>query len=149
MYNKNFMQLAYSKAKEDKKEKKDIPVCALVEHNSEILSIKVNEKEKTNRVIAHAEILALDEANLKLGNWRLSDCDMYVTLEPCPMCAFAILSSRIKNLYFGSYDSLYGAFSVVRLDKFFNSKTKIKGGMMEKECNLLLEDYFKELRNEK
>lgn len=127
----------------------DIPVCAVIVKDGEILSIKANEREKTNKTASHAEILAINEANEKLKNWRLNDCDMYVTLEPCPMCGWAILSSRIKNLYYGSYDNIYGAFSNgFNFEKISNSKINIKGGIMEEECNKLLEDYFIRMRNE-
>lgn len=139
-----FMQLAIENAK---KIKKDIPICAIIVKDNEIISLKLNNKENDNLITSHAEILALEEANKKLNNWRLDDCDMYVTLEPCPMCGWAIKSSRIKNLYFGSYDFNYGSISKYNL--FQNSKTKIKGGILEKECDELLNSYFKVLRNGK
>ena len=146
MYNKEFMMLAINKAKETLL---DIPVCAVITKDDKIISVKVNEKEKSNKVTYHAEILAINEANEKLNNWRLNDCDMYVTLEPCPMCAWAILNSRIKNLYFGSYDSHYGGFSTqLKLKDLIKSPINIQGGMMEKECNEILENYFKGMRNE-
>ena len=146
MYNKKFMELALENAK---KVKTDIPVCAVVVKDDCVLSLKSNEKEKTNKVTSHAEILALNEANEKLKNWRLDGCDMYVTLEPCPMCAWAILNSRIENLYFGSFDLKYGGFSTaLNLKSYINSQINIQGGMMEKECDKILEEYFKELRNE-
>ena len=125
----------------------DIPVCAVIVKNDEIISLALNKREKLNRTTAHAEILAIEEANKKLNSWRLNDCDMYVTLEPCPMCTWAILNSRIKNLYFGSYDAKYGACSsAVNLKKLADSKINIKGGVMEKECDELLKNYFKEMR---
>ncbi len=148
MYNKDkYFELIIKKAKEVKE---DIPVCALIVKNGEIISLKVNEKEKNNQTTAHAEILAINEANQKLKSWRLDDCDMYVTLEPCPMCAWAIINARIKNLYFGSYDSKYGSFgSVINLKEFANSKINVYGGINEVECNQILDNYFKRLRNEK
>ena len=146
MYNKKIMDIAINEAR---KVKNDIPVCAVIAKDDKIISIKVNEKEKNNLCTSHAEILAINEANLKLKNWRLDDCDIYVTLEPCPMCAWAIISSRIKNLYFGSYDSLYGGFSTpINLKKIANSKLNVRGGIMEEECDDILKKYFKELRNE-
>ena len=91
--------------------------------------------------------MALKEASKKVGNWRLNGCDLYVTLEPCPMCAWAILNSRIENLYFGSYDIKYGAFgSKINLQNISDTKIKVFGGIMEQECNLILNDYFSELR---
>ena len=125
----------------------DIPVCAMVVKNNEIIAIQTNKREKENDISAHAEILALKEASKKVGNWRLNGCDLYVTLEPCPMCAWAILNSRIENLYFGSYDIKYGAFgSKINLQNISDTKIKVFGGIMEQECNLILNDYFSELR---
>lgn len=142
--NKFFMQQAIDIAA---KSGDDIPVGAVIVYDNEIISKFHNEKEKRNDVTAHAEILALRDAALRFGNWRLNGCDMYVTLEPCPMCAWAIMQSRIDNLYFGAYDVLYGSFS-----KFGNifiadsSKLNYKGGIMEEECNLILSQYFERLR---
>ena len=141
------MLLAISEAK---KAEKDIPVCAIIEKNDEIIAIATNKREENNQTIAHAEILAICAANKKLDSWRLDDCNMYVTLEPCPMCAWAIINSRIKNLYFGAYDTKYGAFlSALNLKQVANSKINVIGGIKEKECNELLEEYFAKLRNEK
>ena len=146
MLNK-YMAMALSEAK---KSKKDIPVAALITKNGEVISLQINKREENNQTIAHAEILAISEANKKLNNWRLDDCDMYVTLEPCPMCAWAILNARIKNLYFGSVDLKYGAFgSAIDLSKLANSKINVKGGILEDDCNQLIKDYFENLRNEK
>ena len=130
-----------------KEEKTDIPIAAMIVKDNEIISIKTNEREKSNLITAHAEILAINEANQKLNNKYLIDCDMFVTLEPCPMCAWAIINSKIKNLYFGSFDTQYGGFSVLKLDKLANSKIKIFGGIKEDKCNKVLEEYFKNLRN--
>ena len=127
----------------------DIPVGAVVVKDGEILSIASNEKEKTNDITAHAEIVAIKKASHMLNNWRLDDCDLYVTLEPCPMCAWAILQSRIKSVYFGSYDNLYGAFgSKINLAEISNSKTTIKGGILEEECDNILNVFFKKVRDD-
>ena len=135
---------------EAKKVKKDVPIACLIVKNNEIIALATNKREENNSTIAHAEILALEEANKKLNSWRLDDCDMYVTLEPCPMCAWAILNARIKNLYFGSYDLKYGAFGgAINLSKLANSKINIRGGILEDECNQLIKNYFENLRNEK
>lgn len=126
---------------------KDIPVGAVIVKNGEIIASSHNEKEVLSDVTAHAEILAIRKAEQKLGNWRLTDCEMYVTLEPCPMCAWAIIQSGIKAVYFGSYDTNYGALgSGIDLRKIANSKLKVYGGIMEEECNKLLDDYFKNMR---
>lgn len=100
-----FMQDAIEVALQTKNE---IPVGAVIVKNGEIIAFAHNKKEELQDVTAHAEILAIKMAQEGLRRWRLDDCDMYVTLEPCPMCASAIIQSRIKNLYFGSYDTQYG-----------------------------------------
>lgn len=129
--------------------KGEIPVGAVIIKDGEIIAETFNQKETLNDVTAHAEILAIREAEHKLGRWRLDDCEMYVTLEPCPMCAWAIVSSRIKTLYFGSYDHNYGALgSVIDVRKLANSKLKVYGGIMEEDCDKILKEYFKELRDD-
>lgn len=143
MLDKKFMKKALIKAQ---KITLDIPVCAIIVKDNRIISSAINKREKDNILTYHAEILAIEKANKKLKNWRLSDCDMYVTLEPCPMCGWAILNSKIDNLYFGSYDYNYGAFSTLNLLKYANSKINIKGGILEGECDKLLKEYFKSLR---
>lgn len=130
-----------------KKAEGEISVGAVIVKDGEVIASASNRKESLNDVSAHAEILALREAAQKLGGWRLEGCEMYVTLEPCPMCAWAIVQSRIKSLYFGSYDRNYGALgSAVDLRRLANSKLKVYGGIMEEECDKLLEECFKELR---
>ena len=146
MLNK-FMSIAIIEAS---KVEKDIPIAALIVKNNEIISLQTNKREENNQTIAHAEILAINEANKKLNSWRLDDCDIYITLEPCPMCAWAIINARFKNVYFGCYDTKYGAFgSALNLSKLANSKINVKGGILEAECNNLLKNYFEKLRNEK
>lgn len=141
------MQLALNKAK---KTTKDIPIAALIVKNNEIIALETNKREQNNQTTAHAEILAIKEANKKLNSWRLDNCDIYVTLEPCPMCAWAIINARFKNVYFGSYDTKYGAFGgAINLIHLANSKINVKGGILEDECNELLKNYFEKLRNEK
>ena len=125
----------------------EIAVGAVVVKNGEIIAEAFNKKEQDNDVTSHAEILAIREAEQKLGNWRLEDCDLYVTLEPCPMCAWVIIGSRIKNVYFGSYDSNYGALgSKIDLRKFANSKLNVYGGVLEDECDEILKNCFSRMR---
>ncbi len=140
----NFMQEAINVAKDSGT---DVPVGAVIVKNGEIIASACNKREKTNDISAHAEILAIRRAESVLNNWRLDDCELYVTLEPCPMCAWAILQSRIKAVYFGSYDTQYGAFgSVLDLRKLTNSKLKVFGGILEEECDNMLECFWKKRR---
>ena len=130
-----------------KQSDKEIPVGAIIIQNGEVIAQAYNQKEITKDVTAHAEILAIREASKKLGRWRLDDCEMYVTLEPCPMCAWAIISSRIKTVYFGSYDMQYGALgSAIDVRQLCNSKMKVYGGIMESSCNKIINEYFNNLR---
>lgn len=126
---------------------KDIPVGCLIVKDEQIISSAYNKREALNAVSSHAEILALESAAKKLNNWRLDGCDLYVTLEPCPMCAWAILNSRIQNVYFGAYDTKYGSFgSVLNLLELSSFKSNIFGGIMEDECRNLILEYFKNIR---
>lgn len=139
-----FMEKAIELAKQVEK---DVPVSAVIVKNGEIIAFAQNERELDNDVTSHAEILAIRKAEKVLNNWRLDDCEMYVTLEPCPMCAWAILQSRIKTVYFGSFDKNYGAFgSAIDLREHANSKLKVYGGIMEEECDKILEEFFKKIR---
>ena len=139
-----FMEKAIELAKQVKK---DVPVSAVIVKNGEIIAFAQNERELDNDVTSYAEILAIRKAEKVLNNWRLDDCEMYVTLEPCPMCAWAILQSRIKTVYFGSFDKNYGAFgSAIDLREHANSKLKVYGGIMEEECDKILEEFFKKIR---
>ena len=140
----DFMKLAIEEAK---KTSSDIPVGAVVVQNGKILAIAHNEREKDNDISSHAEILAIRQAEKVLNNWRLDGCELYVTLEPCPMCGWAILQSRIKSVYFGSYDTNYGAFtSKIDLRHISTSKLNVYGGIMEEECDELLTSFFKKIR---
>ena len=144
--NEKYMKIAQKIALTSKG---DIPVGAVIVKNGEIIALGGNEKEKTNDVTAHAEIVAIRKASELLKNWRLDDCELYVTLEPCPMCAWAILQSRIKTVYFGSFDNLYGAFgSKINLAEISNSKISVKGGILEDECDKILNSFFKKVRDD-
>lgn len=146
MLNTSFMKQAINIALESGD---DMPIGALIVKNDEIIAIAHNEKELHQQVSKHAEMLVIEQACKKLKNWRLEECSLYVTLEPCPMCAWAILQSRIKEVYFGSYDALYGALgSKLDLRTLLNSKTVVKGGILEEECDNLLKTYFEKMRND-
>ncbi len=138
------MQSAIEKAKECKN---DIPVGCVIKKDGKIIASAHNKRDECNDVTAHAEILAIKEAQNKLNTSRLNDCEMYVTLEPCPMCAWAILQSGIKTLYFGAYNTQYGGIeSVLKLPQIAKSKIKVYGGIREYECTELLNNFFNKLR---
>jgi tRNA(adenine34) deaminase len=125
----------------------DIPVGAIVVKDGQIIAAAHNTREKDNDITSHAEILAIRQAEKILNNWRLDGCELYITLEPCPMCGWAILQSRISKIYFGSYDLNYGAFSSkIDLRKISPSKTEIYGGIMESECDKILKNFFNKIR---
>ena len=143
-----YMKIAYNEAIKAFN-KNEIPVGCVIVKDGVIVSKAYNLRESKNSVLAHAELLAIKKANAKLNSWRLEECDMYVTLEPCPMCLGAIIQARIKNLYFGAYDPKTGACgSVLDLNSFkFNHKLDITGGIMVDECSKLMKDFFKTLRS--
>ncbi len=129
---------------------KDVPVGAVVVKNNEIIAYAHNEKEEKNDSTLHAEILAIKRTSEILGSWRLTDCEMYVTLEPCPMCAGAIIQSRISKVYFGSYDPLYGSLgSKIDLRIIMNSNLEVYGGILQQKCDNIINSYFEGLRNVK
>ena len=127
----------------------EVPVGATIVLNDEVIASTYNQKERTNDPTAHAEILAIREACAKLNSWHLDAATMYVTLEPCPMCAYAVIQARIKKLVFGAYDpKAGGAGSVVNIfkKKLFNHEVEIVGGVLEEECSLLLKKFFQNRR---
>ena len=144
-----FMRLAIELAKEAYKYG-EVPVGALVADNAtgEILSKAYNLREKNKMATAHAEILAIEQACQKRGSWRLSGCTLYVTLEPCPMCAGALINSRIDRVVFGTSDALAGCCGSLMNFNFypFNHSFEIISGVCEDECRNLLRDFFEERR---
>lgn len=131
--------------------KDEIPVGAVIVKNNKIIARAHNLKETKKSSISHAEILAIEKANKKLGKWRLNDCEMYITLEPCTMCMGAIILSRIKKIYIGTSDLKTGACgSFINLSEYkFNHKVEIEIGIMKEECEFILKDFFKKLRQKK
>ena len=150
--NKEIYYMKYA-LKEAKKayEIGEIPVGCVIVYNDKIIARAYNKRENNNISTAHAEILAINKSCKKLNSWRLEDCDIYITLEPCAMCAGAIIQSRIKNCYYGAYDYRFGAHkSIINLfDVKFNHNVNIYGGILEDECSKIIKDFFKELRNQK
>ena len=129
----------------------EVPVGAVVVCEGKVVGTGRNRREKEKNALCHAEIEAIDNACKTLGGWRLHKCDLYVTLEPCPMCAGAVINSRIKRLVYGAADKKAGcARSVTNLfDMPFNHKPEIVSGVLEEECASLLQDFFRELRKSK
>ena len=131
----------------------EVPVGAVVvkKTTGEIVGEGRNMREKAKSALAHAEIMAIDEACRTLGGWRLPECAIYVTLEPCPMCCGAIINSRIDNVIFGAYDVKSG--SAVSVQKMFelpyNYRPEVTGGVMEEECSAILSEFFRQLREKK
>lgn len=130
----------------------ETPVGAVIVRDGKIIARAFNKRETKKNALMHAEIIAIDKACKKLGGWRLPRCDMYITLEPCPMCAGAIINARIDNVYFGAFDKKAGcAGSAVNLfeNGLFNHSVNYAGGVMEKECADMLSDFFRALRKKK
>ena len=130
-------------------EKREVPVGVIIVKDNKIIARAYNLKETKNDSTKHAEIIAIQKASRKLKTWRLTDCEMYVTLEPCSMCAGAIIQARIKKLYIGTMDYKTGACgSVYNMfkDYKFNHDVEIESGIQKNECEKILKDFFKELR---
>ena len=129
----------------------EVPVGAVIVRDGEIVGEGRNRREYGKNALYHAEIEAIDSACRKLGGWRLWQCELYVTLEPCPMCAGAIINSRIKRVYFGAFDKKAGSFgSVADFNNIpSNHKPEIVSGVMADECSNLLTEFFKNLRRSK
>jgi len=127
----------------------EVPVGAIIVCEDKIIARAHNLRESSNQATAHAELLAIQNACSLLGSWRLDKCDLYVTLEPCPMCAGAIINSRIRSVYFGAFDPKGGACgSVIDLFRkgFFNHTPIVYAGIMENECESLLKEFFSRIR---
>lgn len=146
-----FMQLAIEEAKKAEAIQ-EVPIGAVIVLDGEVISVAHNLRETEQRSIAHAELLAIDEACKKLGTWRLEDATLYVTLEPCPMCAGGIVLSRIKRVVYGANDPKGGcAGTLMNLltDERFNHQCEVVAGVLEEECGTLLTIFFRELRKKR
>ncbi len=146
---KQFMEKALELAKQAAQEG-EVPVGCVVVRNGEIVGTGRNRRESDKNALGHAEIQAIDQACKRLGGWRLWECTLYVTLEPCPMCAGAIINARIPRVVYGASDSKCGACgSVCSLFQMgFNHHPQVEKGLMEDECAALLQEFFKNLRLE-
>lgn len=144
---KFYMKKALQLAKEAR-DNGEVPVGAVIVKNDKIIGIGKNSRETDKNALAHAEIIAIKKACENIGSWRLDDCTLYVTLEPCPMCAGAIINSRITRLVFGSFDEKAGSCgSVINLlDCPFNHRPVVTYGILKEECSELLSSFFNDLR---
>ena len=131
-------------------ERGEIPVGAVIVRNGEIIATGMNRRETDKTALGHAEIEAIDSACRKLGRWRLDDCELYVTLEPCPMCAGAIINARLKKVIFGAFDKKMGSCSQESvIDLFnlpYNHRPEVWAGIMENQCSKVLTEFFENLR---
>lgn len=126
----------------------EVPVGAVIVQNGKIIASGRNRREKAKNALLHAEIDAINNACNALGGWRLWNCEIYVTLEPCPMCAGAIINAHIPKVYFGAYDFKNGSCGTITnlFEMPYNFKPEYQGGIMEQECAGILKEFFKKLR---
>ena len=127
----------------------EVPIGAVIVCEGKVIARAHNTKNQHRNALKHAEMLVIDKAIKKRGDWRLTDCDLYVTLEPCPMCAGACINARLRSVIFGAYDEKAGCCGTLYnlpVDTRFNHRPEVIGGVMEAECAEILSDFFKNLR---
>ena len=129
----------------------EVPIGCVIVHNDKIIARGYNKRNSMKTTLGHAEILAIKKASKYMGDWRLEECVMYVTLEPCPMCAGAIINARIPKVFYGAKDEKSGSCgSVINLFELpYNHKPELIGGIMEEECRNILKEFFQALRSKK
>ena len=130
----------------------EVPIGAVIVRDGETIARGYNQRETTNRANAHAEMIAIDEANRTINNWRLENCALFVTLEPCVMCSGAIVLSRIPNVYYGASDFKGGtAGTLMNLleEDQFNHQSYVESGILQEECSEMLSAFFRKLRKER
>ena len=130
----------------------EVPIGAVIVKNHEVIARGYNQRETSNRAISHAEILVIEEANRVLDNWRLEDCALFVTVEPCVMCSGAIVQSRVPYVYYGANDYKGGtAGTLMNLleEERFNHRSQVEAGVLQEECSELLSSFFRNLRAKK
>ncbi|GGJ89382.1 tRNA-specific adenosine deaminase [Lentibacillus kapialis] len=143
-----YMQEAIRQAKKAKA-MNEVPIGAVVVYQDEVITTGYNIRESSQTTLSHAELIAIEKANQIIGSWRLEECTLYVTLEPCPMCAGAIVQSRIKRVVFGAPDPKAGcAGTLMNLlqDERFNHRVELTDDVLRAECSALLTDFFRRLR---
>lgn len=143
-----FMRLAIEEAKKAE-QLNEVPIGAVITHHHEVIATGYNLRETSQETLSHAELIAIRKANQKVGSWRLEECTLYVTLEPCPMCAGAIIQSRMKRVVFGTFDPKAGcAGTLMNLlnEERFNHQVDVRSGVLQDECAYLLTNFFRQLR---
>lgn len=146
-----FMKKALKEA-EKARDEHEVPIGAIIVQDGKVIARAHNTKNKNGNALQHAEMLVLNKAAKKIGGWRLLDCDLYVTLEPCPMCAGACINARVRSVIFGAYDPKAGCCGTLYnlpTDTRFNHRPEVIGGVLEDECGQILTDFFKNLRKNK
>lgn len=149
--NEDFMRLAIAEAEKARKYN-EVPIGAIVVLHGEVIATAHNLRENEQNAIAHAELLAIERACKKVGSWRLEEAELYVTLEPCPMCSGAIILSRIQKVVYGATDPKAGcAGTLMNLlqDQRFNHQSEVIAGVLQEECSQLLSQFFRDIRNRK
>lgn len=141
-----FMRAAIARAKKGLAQG-EVPVGAVVVCDGKIVGSGYNRRTKTQMATAHAEMYAIDRACRRLKSWRIPECDLYVTLEPCPMCMGAALNARIRKIYFGAYEQKGRSMTAELAESnLLNHRTEVEGGVLEEECSRLLSGFFRGLR---
>ncbi len=140
-----YMKIALEEAKKSF-DLNEVPVGCIIVKNDEIIAKAYNIKEKMNSVLYHAELIAINEASKKLNNWRLNDCEMYVTLQPCPMCSSAIKQARIKKVYYGVENKNNEISNKIFVEKDINKSVLVEEKIMEDDSKKILQDFFKKQR---
>lgn len=151
MNDEYYMRLAMEEAKKAEKTG-EVPIGAIIVKDGEVIARAHNLRETTQRAVAHAEVLAIDQACQRIGSWRLEDMTLYVTLEPCAMCAGAIVLSRIKRVVFGASDPKGGCVGTLMnllQEKRFNHQAEVVSGVLQEECSQMLSEFFRQLRIKK
>ena len=146
-----FMRLALAEAKKAEAIG-EVPIGCVIVRGDDVIAVGHNRRETDLVAAAHAEMLAIEAANRALGNWRLEDCELYVTLEPCPMCAGAIVLSRVKRVIFGAYDPKGGCCGTLMnlvQEERFNHQAEVTANVLAEECGAILTDFFRAIRERK
>lgn len=125
----------------------EVPVGAVLVYEGKVIASGYNRRTQTQMATSHAEMYAIDRACKKLKSWRLCDCDLYVTLEPCPMCMGAMLNARVRKLYFGAYEQKGRSMTeALAASNLLNHTLEVEGGVLEEECSAILSGFFREMR---